>query len=716
MATVKSINGGQGQFTVAGNIGTIITANVDGNGNSGGGNIYAGVPADGNVLNSSGYLFGNGFYLTGVGNGGGGGGGTNYSNANALSYLAVFPGNIIPSGTGQTLGNASNPWQTLYVSGNTIVIGTANLTTANSQLFVSGQQVLTSNVANANLVFTGNIFATGNIQSDGNIIASNALGNQNGYFFGNGYYLTQVNGSNVVGGYGNANVAAYLPTYGGNLQGGNITVGGEISGGYLSISGNSSVGNIFVNGGGNGLTQGTVVTRYLGVGDIYNPISGNIQFNTATLANIGAPFNPSDAATKAYVDQNATGLQIKATVYLASNVAITSGTATYNNGTGGVGATITGTTNGGLVVDGVNTSTLSVGTRILIKDEVGGQAPWNGIYTVTTPGSVSAAFVLTRSADMNNPTEFPNAYTLVKGGDTNEGTGWVCTNSVSSPPTIGTTPITFVEFTSTNIYNAGNGLSENNNIFSLNVDTRVNAGLIIDNNIANTNTYNTLVTNPIGNIYTGNIFLAGNIVFPAGDPSADIVNINNFDAVNAEIENLIVSPLPSSISIPATQPASGNGTFLTITFASQAPNIPFPPGQLVVLTGFDTQLDEGFNGEYVVATGNSTTVTVPSSLVGTSPVVGAIQTPPTRLGNIVIDASGNMSGLANTTVTSGAVNNATLAFYSGYDLSNPLGPQPLAPPSTANSPGITGSIRFDATHIYVCIADNTWIRAAAATW
>ena len=205
-------------------------------------------------------------------------------------------------------------------------------------------------------------------------------------------------------------------------------------------------------------------------------------------------------------------------------------------------------------------------------------------------------------------------------------------------------------------------------------------------------------------------------MFPAGDPSADIVNINNFDAVNAEIENLIVSPLPSSISIPATQPASGNGTFLTITFASQAPNIPFPPGQLVVLTGFDTQLDEGFNGEYVVATGNSTTVTVPSSLVGTSPVVGAIQTPPTRLGNIVIDASGNMSGLANTTVTSGAVNNATLAFYSGYDLSNPLGPQPLAPPSTANSPGITGSIRFDATHIYVCIADNTWIRAAAATW
>jgi hypothetical protein len=37
-------------------------------------------------------------------------------------------------------------------------------------------------------------------------------------------------------------------------------------------------------------------------------------------------------------------------------------------------------------------------------------------------------------------------------------------------------------------------------------------------------------------------------------------------------------------------------------------------------------------------------------------------------------------------------------------------------PSTATSSGSQGQIAFDATHIYVCIAANSWIRASAASW
>lgn len=37
-------------------------------------------------------------------------------------------------------------------------------------------------------------------------------------------------------------------------------------------------------------------------------------------------------------------------------------------------------------------------------------------------------------------------------------------------------------------------------------------------------------------------------------------------------------------------------------------------------------------------------------------------------------------------------------------------------PATAGATGTTGQIAFDATHIYVCIATNTWVRATLATW
>jgi len=39
-----------------------------------------------------------------------------------------------------------------------------------------------------------------------------------------------------------------------------------------------------------------------------------------------------------------------------------------------------------------------------------------------------------------------------------------------------------------------------------------------------------------------------------------------------------------------------------------------------------------------------------------------------------------------------------------------------APPVAANSDGDAGTITWDATHLYVCIADGTWVRAAIATW
>ena len=43
-------------------------------------------------------------------------------------------------------------------------------------------------------------------------------------------------------------------------------------------------------------------------------------------------------------------------------------------------------------------------------------------------------------------------------------------------------------------------------------------------------------------------------------------------------------------------------------------------------------------------------------------------------------------------------------------------PQLVAAPSTASSAGVPGQIAYDATHIYVCVATNTWVRAVLATF
>src|SRR5262249_18352603 len=72
-------------------------------------------------------------------------------------------------------------------------------------------------------------------------------------------------------------------------------------------------------------------------------------------------------------------------------------TNTYNNGSGGVGATLTGTANGALTVDGV---AVAASDRILVKNEA--TQSKNGIYTVSNIGSAGAPYVLTRATDANS--------------------------------------------------------------------------------------------------------------------------------------------------------------------------------------------------------------------------------------------------------------------------------------------------------------------------
>jgi hypothetical protein len=177
--------------------------------------------------------------------------------------------------------------------------------------------------------------------------------------------------------------------------------------------------------------------------------TANIDWAGYKITSLGAPSADTDAANKGYVDSVAQGLDIKASARLATTGALSAYTFSSTGG-----GTLTGNANGALSIDGV---TPSVADRILVKNEVSGNAPYNGIYVVTTVGDGSTAYVLTRSADANTSAEVTSGmFVFVEEGTTNDNTGWVLTTN--NPITLNTTALVFAQFSGAGTYSASNGV------------------------------------------------------------------------------------------------------------------------------------------------------------------------------------------------------------------------------------------------------------------
>jgi hypothetical protein len=183
-----------------------------------------------------------------------------------------------------------------------------------------------------------------------------------------------------------------------------------------------------------------------------NITTANITAGTVSTA----PVNNNDIVNKQYADAIASGIHFHEAVALATTAALPANT--YNNGTGGVGATLTGNANGALSVD----STLTVvAERILVKNEVAGAN--NGVYVVTQVGSAGTPYILTRATDFDSVGTGVDQidegdFFLVTSGTANANTAWV--QQTPPPITIGTTTILFQQFSAPITYTAGTGLSE----------------------------------------------------------------------------------------------------------------------------------------------------------------------------------------------------------------------------------------------------------------
>jgi hypothetical protein len=178
-------------------------------------------------------------------------------------------------------------------------------------------------------------------------------------------------------------------------------------------------------------TSPTLVTPTLGAAS-----ATSVSMTSGTVSN--TPVNPTDIANKSYVDSVAQGLDVKSPVLVATTANIT--------------------LSGEQTIDGVLTSS----SRVLVKNQ--STQSQNGIY-------VSSSGAWSRSSDANTWNQLVSAFVFVEEGTTQADTGWVCT--VDPGGTLGTTPVTWAQFSGAGTYLAGTGLTLSGNTFSTQIQQSV---------------------------------------------------------------------------------------------------------------------------------------------------------------------------------------------------------------------------------------------------
>jgi hypothetical protein len=174
---------------------------------------------------------------------------------------------------------------------------------------------------------------------------------------------------------------------------------------------------------------GTVILSTNTVNSLTAP-SSSFSMNSQKIVSLADPVDPQDAATKAYVDAARSGLDVKASVRAATTANIT--------------------LSGEQTIDGVS---VVAGDRVLVKNQSTGSE--NGIYVASASG-------WSRADDANSSAEVTaGMFTFVAEGTANSDSGWVLTTNDTI--TLGTTALTFAQFSGAGQITAGAGLTKTGN-------------------------------------------------------------------------------------------------------------------------------------------------------------------------------------------------------------------------------------------------------------
>jgi hypothetical protein len=418
---------------------------------------------------------------------------------------------------------------------------------------------------------------------------------------------------------------------------------------YLDASGNLSVADKIIHTG-----DTDTAIRFPAADTVSIETGGTERFKVenstiTTTVPVVLPADPTtslQAATKSYVDTIASAsIHYHAPVRVESPTPLT---VTYNNGTAGVGATLTNAgAQAALALDGV---TLSVNDRVLIYTQV--DQTQNGVYDVTSVGSGSTNWVLTRSDDTDtygasSPTALGagDAF-FVSQGATGAGELYVC--NTTGTITFGTTNITFVQVAATAVYTAGTGISLTNNVIT-NTAPDQTVALTQGGATTITGTYPNFTISSTDTTYTagGGIGLAGTTFSVAagtgltqdadGLSHADTssqASVDNTGATFVQDINLdgfghvtgaaSVTVTPSLIGAPSTSGVGATGTW-GISISGNAANV---------------------TGTVAVANGGTGATTAPQALtnLGAAPLAG-----PAFTGQVSLDdGSAAAPSLTNT--------------------------------------------------------------------
>ena len=388
------------------------------------------------------------------------------------------------------------------------------------------------------------------------------------------------------------------------------TLGAALATSVTATSGNMTVGAASGNNSVNLVPTGT----------------GTVDVANKRITSVAEPTQSSDAATKNYVDAVKTGLDVKDSV-IATTTANLAGT--YSNGTSGVGATLTNSgTQAAITIDG---RVLVVGERVLVKDQTTGLQ--NGFYKVTTVGTASVNWVLTRTVDADEDSEItPGAFTFVEEGTVGANNGYVCTNVGAI--TVGTTAITFVQFSGAGSVIAGDGLTKTGNTLNV-VGTAGRISIAADAVDISSSYVGQATITTLGTITTGT--WQGSVI-------------------DGTYGGTGVANTGKTITLGGNLTTSGAHATTVTTTANTSVTLPVS-GTLATLAGTETFTNKTLTSPVIATIVNTGTLTLPTS---TDTLVGRATTD--TLTNKTI-SGGTVTGVtfdsSNATITGGSITGIT---------------------------------------------------------